>query len=255
MKLSGRDFLIHLKQSFYEQEIILHDLNYKREYSPNTQALIEAEWKQVTENKEIFIFNGPVSCLDHYEVVENKLHIYYFESDYKSYYGTNIRSSRSISDKSELANTLAVCTVVETSDNKIIVGRRGKHLAEGTSLWHVPGGTLEYYPDRVNHPFDVMRRELEEELNLTSISSMICLGLGENLNFKKPEFLLYTTTNLTSTEIAKKLEQASDANEHSEIRFIPAHEISEFMDNNNFTEIGTAAVELYLDMSNTDKNR
>ncbi len=248
MKQLGKDYLIHIKQKFHENELILHDVKHKKVYPLHIQKLITSEWEKVTANKDIFIFNGSVSCLDRFELVEDKLHIYYCESDYKSYYGTNIKNSKILKDNSELANTLAVCTVVETSDQMIIVGKRGKHLAEGTSLWHVPGGTLEYYPERVNHPFEVMRRELVEELNLKEISSMICLGFGENLNFKKPEFLLYTTTNLTSLEIANSLQEASDFNEHSEIRFIPRDLIIDFIANNNFTEIGRAVIQLYLEM-------
>lgn len=255
MKLEGKDFIIQIKQCFAEEEILLHDLQEKKLYSPKIQALIESEWNEVIQNKEIFIFNGAISCLDRFEVVENKLHIYYYESDYKSYYGTNLKNSKNLKDKSELANTLAVCTVVETADEMIIVGKRGKHLAEGTSLWHVPGGTLEYYPERVNHPFEVMRRELLEELNLKDISKMICLGFGENLSFRKPEFLLYTRTNLTSAAIKADLKNASDFNEHSEIRFIPRKDISEFMISHNFTEIGTAAVQLYLEMREGHNDR
>jgi ADP-ribose pyrophosphatase YjhB (NUDIX family) len=248
MKKLGKDYLIHLKHNFEENQIILHDLHEKKIYPPSVQDLIDSEWNKIIENEDIFIFNGAVSCLDRFAFVENKLHIYYYESDYKSYYGTNIKNSKILNDKSELANTLAVCTVVETSDKMIIVGKRGKHLAEGTSLWHVPGGTLEYYSDRVNHPFQVMKKELLEELNLTEITSMICLGFGENITFKKPEFLLYTTTKLTSEEIKATLEKASDYNEHSEIRFIPRDLIKDFITNKNFTEIGTASIQLYLQM-------
>ncbi len=252
MKQLGKDYLIHIKDNFQENEIILHDIKQKKIYPQHVQDLIESEWKKVKNNSDVFIFNGAVSCLDRFEVVENILHIYYCESDYKAYYGTNIKNSMILNNKSDLANTLAVCSVVETSDQKIIVGKRGKHLAEGTSLWHVPGGTLEYYSDRENHPFEVMKRELLEELNLKEITSMICLGFGENLNFQKPEFLLYTTTDLTSEEIANSLEKASDYNEHSEIRFIHRNLIEDFIKNNNFTEIGTAVIHLYLEMR--DKN-
>lgn len=248
MKKLGKDYLIHLKGSFQEDDIVLHDINLKKSYSDRVQALIDSEWEKVSADKDTFIFNGAVSCLEKFELADNKLHIHYYESDYKSYYATNIKNSKVLSDKSEFANTLAVCTVVETADETIIVGKRGKHLAEGTSLWHVPGGTLEYYPEKVNHPFDVMRKELLEELNLTSISSMTCLGFGENMNYKKPEFLLFTTTSLTSEEVASNLANASDFNEHSEIKFIHRNEIEDFITNNNFTEIGTAVIQLYLEM-------
>lgn len=248
MKKEGRDYLIHLKHKFCEKQIIFHDLNYKKKYPLEVEKIISSEWDKIKTNKNTYIFNGAVSCLDHFQIIENELHIYYCESDYRSYFGTNIKNSKKLEDRSSLANTLAVCTLVETADKMIIVGKRGAHLAEGTSLWHVPGGTLEYYPDRVNHPFEVMRRELKEELNLTSIDKMICLGLGENLNYKKPEFLLYTKSNLTASEIEKDLHFASDYNEHSEIRFIPCNQIEDFLAKYEFTEIGTAAIKLYLEM-------
>lgn len=247
MKQIDIDYKIHIRQEFKQTQIFMHDLHYKKEYSGQIDALINAEWDEVTRNKDVFIFNGPVSCLDHYEIRGRDLHIYYCESDYKSYYGTNIKNSKNLKDKSDLANTLAVCTVVETSDNMLIVGKRGSQLAEGTCLWHVPGGTLEYYSNKENGPFEVMRKELAEELNLTCIRNMVCLGFGENLNFQKPEFLLYTQTDLTSSEIKEKLHLASDFNEHSEISFIPSNLIEKFLEENDFTEIGTAAIQLYLE--------
>lgn len=242
-----KDYLIHLNQPFTEQKIILHDLKRKKSYTPEVQTLIEEEWKTVLQDENTYIFNGAISCLADYEVKAGELHIYYQESDYKSYYGTNVRNSKRL-EKSDLAYALAVCTVVETADKRLVVGKRGAHLAEGTSKWSIPGGAIEYYPDHENHPFDVMRRELEEELNLTAISSMVCIGLGENLALKKPEFLLLTKTELTSQQIMETIAEASDYNEHSEIKFIPTKQITEFMTNHNFTEIGTAAIQLYLEI-------
>ena len=229
-----------------EEDIVLIDTHQERQYPLSILNLIDKSWDEVNSNKDIFIFNGKVSCLDSWEITDNKLIVNYCESDYKSYFGTNIKNLTEINNNNLLANTLAVCTVVVTSDNKIIIGKRGTHLAEGTALWHVPGGTLEYYPERANHPFEVMKRELHEELNLTTISSMHYLGFGINLVFNKPEFLLYTKTNLTSTEIKTNMINATDYNEHSEIRFIDVSDITSFIDTHNFTEIGRAVVTLYL---------
>lgn len=241
-----QDYEILFSGNLKENQIVLHDIRQKKEFSPKVQELIEGEWEAVLLNKEIFIFNGAVSSLDHFEYRDSVLHIYYCESDYKAYYGTNIKNSNTLSEQKDLAYALAVCTIVESSDGKIIVGKRGGHLAEGRAFWHVPGGTLEYYPDRVNHPFEVMKRELVEELNLSDISSMICLGLGENRTLAKPEFLLYTKTDLTSKQIEENMSEAVDFNEHSEIKFIPKENILDFVEEVNFTEIGRAVVELYL---------
>lgn len=246
-----KDYHIHLNSSFTEQKIVLHDLKRKKSYTPEVQTLIEKEWKTVLQDDNTYIFNGAISCLADYEVKDEQLHIYYQESDYKSYYGTNVRNSKRL-EKSDLAYALAVCTVVETADKRLVVGKRGAHLAEGTSKWSIPGGAIEYYPDHENHPFDVMRRELEEELNLTAISSMVCIGLGENLILKKPEFLLLTKTELTSQQIMETIAEAPDYNEHSEIKFIPTKQITEFVTTHDFTEIGTAAIQLYLEIRELD---
>ncbi len=232
---------------FKENDILMRDTLIRKSYSNEVNLLIEQAWKDVSSNSEVFIFNGKVSCLDSWELVKDTLTVNYCESDYKSYYGTNIKNINKISDKNSLANTLAVCSVVETVDKKIIVGKRGKHLAEGRALWHVPGGTLEYYPERINHPFEVMKRELVEELNLHEIHDMICLGFGVNLSLNKPEFLLYTKTKLTSKEIEREISKASDYDEHSEIRFIDIKEINGFIQKHIFTEIGQAVLSLYLE--------
>lgn len=247
MKLIGKDYTIYFKKFISADELIMHDLAFKKKYSDKVEELIETAWNTVKQNEAIYIFNGPVACLDHYELKENKLHIHYYESDYKSYYGTNICHAHILDDSKDLANTLAVCTIVETSDQQIIVGKRGKHLAEGTCMWHIPGGTLEYGIKSGVHPFSVMRKELQEELCLSQIDYMVCLGMGENLKYKKPEFLLYSSTPLTSQEIAVNLKYAQDQ-EHSEILFIPTNQIENFIKENSFTEIGTACITLYLEM-------
>lgn len=220
------------------------DVKRKKRYSSQIQNTIDREWVLATSNPELLVFNGKVACLHSFHQIGDKLIIEYQESDYKSFYGTNITHANDFKATS-LANTLAVCTILETSDCKVIIGKRSNKLAEGTERWHVPGGTIEYCPNKVNHPFDVMCRELKEELNLDDILSMVCLGFGENMKMHKPEFLLLTKTKLTSKQIEKNMSKAKDFYEHSEIVFIDKNKISDFVQTHNFTEIGTALVKLY----------
>ncbi|MFO7659476.1 MAG: NUDIX hydrolase, partial [Candidatus Cloacimonadaceae bacterium] len=145
----------------------------------------------------------------------------------------------------ELANALAACAVVETMDGTVFAGLRNERLAETSAVWHVPGGTL----DQALNPIDFMKQELAEELNIAEqdIRQALCMGLAENLIMQKPEFLCYFHLNLNEQQLAAKLLNAPDKDEHTEFVFVPLEELQDFIEVHSFAPIGKAAVKLYLD--------
>ncbi len=244
------DYKIIYTGCFTEQDFHLEAVPGKRTYKSTTRKLINLSWQEARLDPALNIFNGPVVSLLSILLTRNHLtdrENFFLKvqmTDYKSFYGTNVRNSLTL-PKTELANALAVCAVVETKDGTIFTGKRNQNLAETSGYWHVPGGTF----DRIANPLQIMKTELFEELNIaeSDISQALCLGFAENLIMKKPEFLCYFHLNQTEAQLIEKMVLAPDKDEHTEIAFVPLEELADFVEIHPFAPIGKAAVKLYLD--------
>jgi len=244
------DYKITHKGLFQEADFRLEILPGKRKYTAATRKLINAAWQDARLNPEVNIFNGKVFSLisivtsSNTETGNDTFLLKMQATDYKSFYGTNV-CNPGILPKSELSNVLSACAVVETVEGTVFVGKRNTRLAETGGVWHVPGGTF----DVVINPIALMKRELAEELNIsdTDIQYAVCLGFGENLLMKKPEFLCYYHLNLTECQLTDKIKDAPDQAEHTEFVFIPMEELSSFIDTHPFAPIGKACVNRYLE--------
>ncbi|MDZ4121093.1 MAG: NUDIX hydrolase [Candidatus Cloacimonadaceae bacterium] len=267
--IDSRDFIIHQRFVLKAEQIDLEVLPGKKTYPPQIKKMINRAWVEATQNPAIKIFNGRVVSLC--GVIQNSLDeagvfkCQVQQTDYKSFYGTNVVNSMYIQDSSHLANALAACVVAETTDATIIVGCRSGNMAEGSGVWHVPGGTLEFPETTQEHkdlkkllklpytraaalnPVLTMMRELREELNIASgdIIEALCLGLGENLQMKKPEFLCYFRLGLSSDEVQEAMSNAVDRDEHGTVSFVPVEDIMDFCRTYRFAPIGIAAITRY----------
>ncbi len=259
------NYLIHHRGVYTSNQISFQILPGKKQYPQQIKELIHAAWKNATSNPGIHIYNGKVAGLHSFAATQDSLHLVVQETDYKSFYGTNVKNAHQIWQHQDRANALAACAVVETTDATIIVGKRNSTMAEGSGLWHIPGGTLEFSksagalrslmqelglplcPESALNPILTMMRELKEEFNIEmgEIPFRLCLGLGENLLMKKPEFLCYFRLSLSSTEVRERVKEARDANEHSKISFVPQEEILDYCAAYPFAPIGKAAITRY----------
>lgn len=248
------DYQIIYKGVFTEADFSFDVIPGKRKYQDATRKLINEAWQDARLNPNLDIYNGKVISLITIAMTNNHAtgrdHIYLKvqATDYKSFYGTNVCNPRIIS-KPELSNVLATCAVVETVEGSVFVGKRNEKLAETSGVWHVPGGTFNV----VINPIALMKNELSEELNVADndIQYAVCLGFGENLVMKKPEFLCYFHLNLTEQQLSDKLINAKDLDEHTEYVFVPMEELEDFIEIHPFAPIGKACVRRYLEYINS----
>ena len=244
------DYQIIFRGVFTETDFHIEVVPGKRKYHAATTKLINEAWQDARLNPDIDIFNGPVISLisiaqSHCkETNREQIYLKVQATDYKSFYGTNVANSRII-PKPELSNVLAACAVVETMEGSVFIGERNTKLAETSGVWHVPGGTF----DLAINPIALMKRELSEELNIDNadIQYAVCLGFGENLLMQKPEFLCYFHLNLTEQQLADKLIDAKDKDEHTDYALVPMEDLLNFMDIHPFAPIGKACIHRYLE--------
>ena len=257
----NREFGFLVRGVFHSGRISLQIDPEPRIYDEPTRKLIDEAWENARLNPNLNLFNGNVLTLRSAVKEDKLLDVRLGVTDYKSFYGTNVRNFHRL-PKDQLANAIAVCGTVLSSDQTVIMCNRSRKVAEGQEEWHVIGGTMEISLPRyaqilqdvcddaqsvvtqVFGPFKRMQKELEEELALTSddIEVMVCTGVGKNLKIGKPEFLMTVMTRLDSGQLVDNAQRAVDRDEHTEILAVPVEEIPNFCSAFPVAPIGKASL-------------
>lgn len=239
------------KGKFLKEQIVLHQIFEEKTYPDYLNKLINSTWEtEIKENN--YLYNGDCYSLLNVEQSKGAIICQVQKTNYKSLFGTNIKNIALINNKEEMANALAACVVIETSDNLIIVGRRNAKMAEFVSLWHVIGGTLESYGEVPEHPFDLIIKEIKEELAVpeSAISDLYCMGMAVPECNNKPEFLFYCKIIQSSEQVKLSYQSAKDKYEHEEICFIKLTDFYDFVKDKCFSPVGRAAIEFKLSEEN-----
>ncbi|HPY95696.1 MAG TPA: NUDIX hydrolase [Candidatus Cloacimonadota bacterium] len=224
-------------------DIVLKQIEGNRDFPSYIQAMIEKEWAIVSKNNP-HIYDGECYSLIDAEILNNLLICSVQECSYRDFIGTNIKNIEKIKDTSLLANALAACVIIKTADDCIVVGKRSELLAENKSEWHIIGGTLESKDNKPESPFELIIKEINEELGVPEkhVQNLHCIGMGRAFHNYKPEFLMACDTSLSNSQVANLYQNASHKYEHDCIEFIKPADINQFVMKNRFSPIGLAAL-------------
>lgn len=198
------------------------------------------------------LFAGPQYRLSSYGILEDgRIRLELGPTDYREFIGTNVEAGkdpeymtallqrgkeRHNDEDAYFSNTLAVCSVVETSDGKIVVGLRSDKVAEYPRCWHTVGGhpnPVHYQPTKADL-FDAMAREVTGELGIDydEIENMRLIGLVRNSRTRKPE-LLFQSKIYASFEDIKERRIKSERDEHFTFFGISSiDELADFLNKN-----------------------
>jgi 8-oxo-dGTP pyrophosphatase MutT (NUDIX family) len=127
------------------------------------------------------------------------LHLTLGDTSYKEYVTTRTPDFAQKHARENLGNPLAVCSVVETSDNYILLDKRqGVDVYVGR--YHVIGGFFERELDMGTQPdpFAALRREIREETGIqaSDIKEQYCLGVVYDLLTPHGETCFLTRLNI-----------------------------------------------------------
>lgn len=179
-----------------EFEIVAHGLYHPDQltidYDParcmpvtkEMQAWMDDLWqRKLTQAHEqgLLLFDAPlfrfITAKAH---IDGSLHLVLGNTSYKEYVTTRTADFAQKHARANLGNPLAVCSVVETSDNYILLDKRqGVDVYVGR--YHVIGGFFERELDMGGtqpDPFAAIRREIREETGIqaSDIKEQYCLG-------------------------------------------------------------------------------
>lgn len=148
-----------------------------------------------------------------------------------------------------VTDAVGVCSVVRTSDQKVIVQKRRESQFRYPGWYHVCGGMLEpqgTHGHEVVNPFAWMQQELQEELSIAPamIQRMRCLGLARDERQLRTELLFETTLHVPAESFATRW-----GPEHSALMVIEdrAETMGEFVSTHaaRFVPTGLACLMLY----------
>ena len=162
------------------------------------------------------LFDAPLyRLIDANQLNERTIHLTLGDTSYKEYVITREQTFAQNRPRIELGNPLAVCSVVETSDNVILLDQRqGMDVYNGR--YHVIGGffergidiTVQQQPD----PFQAIQREIREETGIlaSDISAQYCLGLVYDLTTPHSELCFLTRLHIPLSEVQQRKPEDSE---------------------------------------------
>ena len=199
-----------------EQVCVHYDPTLQMPRDQQLQNWMDTLWQerlQQAQQRGKRLFNAPLfrfcAAMPH---PDGTLHITVGNTSYKEYVTTRIPDFAHSHTRAELGNALSVCSVIETSDNFILLDKRqGVDVYEGR--YHVIGGFFERERDeRVStdtissalpDPFAAMRREIREETGVQSadIASQHCLAVVYDLATPHAELCFLTRLHIPLSEV------------------------------------------------------
>jgi len=238
---------------FAESEVTIDWTSDAMKSNPETERLIEEAWSareaEARKNNQL-LFPGTLYRLADWSEAGGTLNIVFGFTDYKDLVGTNLCHPEIAEEYGTeyLSNGTAACSVVITTDHKLVVQQRSDRMYEHPGKYHVCGGNLE--PDeggpKYLSPFSIMKRELWEELGIEPkyIADMHCLGLVKDGHTLKPEMIFETLLRVPADDIAR-----GKGPEHKQLLLIneSASELLEFLTRNidQFVPVGLACLVTY----------
>jgi len=164
---------------------IQYDPALRMPMTPALEVWTEQLWQEklaLARERNVPLYDAPLFRYIEAEVTEGKtLRLVLGDTGYKEYVTTRQPEFADQHGRAELGNALSVCSVIETSDEYILLDKRaGVDVYEGR--YHVIGGfferSLDTNAEARPDPFAAIRREIHEETGIepTDTRQQYCLG-------------------------------------------------------------------------------
>jgi ADP-ribose pyrophosphatase YjhB (NUDIX family) len=185
------------------------------------------------KRQKIRLFDTPLFRFISTITTSDRLLLTLGDTSYKEYVTTRVPEFASRHARYELGYPLAVCSVIETSDQAILLERRqGVDVYVGR--YHVIGGFFERGLDMSSEttpdPFAAMCREIREETGIqaTDIRDQYCLGVVSDLATPHAELCFLTRLQISLAEV--QIRQPEDQEvQHLLSLFITAGSLRNFL--------------------------
>ena len=191
-----------------DQLVIDYEPTRRMPVTTEIQTWIDDVWQRklvLAHARDQRLFDAPlfrfIAATPH---VDGYLHLTLGDTSYKEYVTTRTPTFTYKHSRQHLGNPLAVCSVIETNDNYILLDKRqGVDVYVGR--YHVIGGFFERELDVDSQPspFAAIRREIREETGIqtSDIKEQYCLGVVYDLQTPHAEMCFLTQLAISLHEV------------------------------------------------------
>jgi 8-oxo-dGTP pyrophosphatase MutT (NUDIX family) len=189
---------INIQGRFSSNDIACYYKPINLLFSNKEKKCIENQWNK-TRQKKSYIFNGQLFHIQGYQLLKSKIKLCMTKSNFKEYVGTRSYEFQRLFGQSKIIKPISVGTMIITSDNKWIIGRRESSTYTYAGNYNFVAGYMDPSKDIVNcvpNPFFSLKREMNEETGIHDeyLDTLICLGIvGEN----QPYMAFFSILNIT----------------------------------------------------------
>jgi len=182
---------------------------------PKTAAIadwMESLWQEklaLAKAQGTRLFDAPLFRFISAQTTGDQLTLTLGDTSYQEYVTTRVPEFALAHPRQNLGNALSVCSVIETSDESILLEKRqGVDVYVGR--FHVIGGFFERRLDTDQgeqpDPFAAMRREIREETGIQAddICDQYCLGVVYDVTTPHAELCFLTRLHISLTEVHKR---------------------------------------------------
>ena len=179
-------------------------------FTTREKSCIERRWNEVTKYNP-HLFNGHIFHIHHHKIYDSKMVFHMFKSNFKEYVGTNSDEFKRLFGEKKVVRPISVGTMVITSDNKWIIGRRS-NTYEYNGSYALIAGSMDPTYDIINSkpdPFSAIKREMKEEgaIQDDDIDSIRCLGLD---GVNQPYLAFSSMLTIPFDEFSNRVSEKSD---------------------------------------------
>ena len=203
--------IVYLPQPGQTQpEIKEYSYNYYDEVSSDVKEYIEKTWNEENlkeiEKKGTSLKNEPLVSVQFINIDNGDLDV--TPIDYKAWKTTGKKRFYEQHGNSAIPNPLNVQSLIETADEKVILGPR-----PGKETLQVPGGMLDALNDRTGGKIDLSKaatREFHEEIAPIPIKDMQFLGTSFYAGRVLSTVFMTGKVDITADELEKYRQENSD---------------------------------------------
>src|SRR5258708_5398227 len=216
---------------------ITYDPSLRMPTDPTMQRWMDdllQEKLTLAQQKKIPLFDAPLFRLVEAEAkAGGTLRLLLGDTGYKEYVTTRVPGFAQGHTRAELGNALSVCSVVETSDDYILLDKRqGVDVYVGR--YHVIGGFFERDRDSTDSkqpdPFGAICREIREETGIqqSDISEQFCLGVVYDTATPHAEMCFLTRLTIPLAEVHRRVPE-EDEIKQLEVLKVTKESLREFL--------------------------
>jgi len=218
-------FVIDFSGEFGPEDLTIVWRDEPRPPHPQLDRLVSETWDafaaECRKNQQQ-LYNGPMVRLLRWTHRDGRWHLEAGPTDYANYIGTNHLNYKmgDLIGWEFFADPLGTSALIITSDRRLVLGRRGRHLAVCPGMLHLFGGTMDpsdRLPDGRMDAFGCVRRELDEELSIrpTEIASLKCMGMVREATTRQPELIFACECTCSYSDLRSRLRPGHPEEEHA----------------------------------------